>query len=233
MAYHRGDTSASFRLKRDDGFIQDVPVSVFFATNEFPVLETKAIDICEGHTLDIGAGAGRHSLELLRRGKAVTALDILSCLKWIMCDRGVKDVVVSDIFSYSGRQFDTLLMLMNGIGMTGNLRRLTEFLTMAHKFTHEKGQIVCDSIDVSMTTVPMHMAYAEKNENGGRPKGQQAFVMSYGDAIEAFEWLHIDFASLRAICEKTGWTVNLIYQEPNGHYLCQLTKSKMSSFKSK
>ena len=224
MAYHKGDISASFRLERDDGFIQDVPASIFFATQGFPALETKAFDMCKGHILDIGAGAGRHSLALSKMGAPITALDILPSLKQVMLDRGVNDVIIADIFGYSGARFDTLLMLMNGIGMVANPSRLTEFLTMAHKITHENGQIICDSIDVSVTTDPTHMAYTKNNIRKGKPVGQQSFVISYGNEKASFEWLHIDFVSLQKYCDKTGWKANLVHQEPDGRYLCRLTK---------
>lgn len=224
MSYHKGDLSAFFEIKRDDGFRVKVPASVFFSDKDFPPLETRALDSCEGHILDIGAGAGRHSLELIRRGFSVTALDILPNLGQIMRDRGLKDVILSDIFTFSGTRFDTLLMLMNGIGMVGSLERLKKFLSHARDITTDDGQIICDSIDISLTSDPIHVAYRQHNIDKGRPMGQQSFIMTYDAESEPFEWLHIDFPSLQKHCQKSDWEPRLILNEPDGHYLCSLKK---------
>ena len=225
MAYHSGDLSASFEIKRDDGFRQVVPASVFYSEQAFPYLESCALDACNGRVLDIGAGAGRHSLELIRRGFSVTALDILPCFEKILRARGVTEVIISDIFTFSGRRFDTLLMLMNGIGMVGTPDRLDRFLSHAHEITTEDGQIICDSVDVSVSSDPIHVAYREKNIDMGRPIGQQFFIMTYDNESEPFKWLHIDFTSLQEHCQGTGWEPCLIHEEADGHYLCRLKKN--------
>lgn len=62
-------------------------------------------------------------------------------------------MVISDV------RFDTLLMLTNGIGMVGTLDRLTQFLLHAKEITTDGGQIICDSIDVSVTTDPNHITH--------------------------------------------------------------------------
>ena len=87
-AYHAGDHSVSFVLKRDDGFEEKMSASVFFLDKEFSTLEMNALELCKGHVLDIGAGTGRHSLELIKRGFSVTALDISPKLEKIMSQKG-------------------------------------------------------------------------------------------------------------------------------------------------
>jgi SAM-dependent methyltransferase len=158
-----------------------VPASVFFADDEFPPLETRALDLCKGHILDIGAAAGRHSLHLIRRALQVTSLDILPETEAILRDRGVIHVVASDILTFTGERFDTLLMLMNGIGMVGTLDGLDRFLRHAHEITSPSGQIICDSIDVSVTSDPIHSAYRQRNLTLGRQPGHQTFTMTYGE----------------------------------------------------
>jgi len=86
--FHEGDGSASFVINRDDGFDQQVPVSVFFADSELPSLERCALGTCRGRVLDIGAAAGRHSLQLIQSGFDVTSLDILPEVEPILLDRG-------------------------------------------------------------------------------------------------------------------------------------------------
>jgi len=223
--FHAGSQDATFTIRRDDGFQQVVPAAPFFDLESYPPLEKRAMDECHGSVLDIGSAAGRHSLELLRRGLNVTSLDILPEMEGIMRDRGLTDVVIVDVMKFSGRRFNTLLMLMNGIGMAKTIEGLDRFLRHAHELILPGGQIVCDSVDVSVTDNPKHVAYREANAASGRATGQQAFVMDCagGDSSE-FDWLHIDFQSLARSCEATGWEAVLLESEASGHYLCKLTE---------
>jgi len=225
LDFHAGKLDAVFTIRRDDGFRQPVAAAQFFDVERFPPLEGRALEECYGAVLDIGCAAGRHSLELRRRGWQVTSLDILSEMESILKDRGLTDVVIADVFQLSGRRFDTLLMLMNGIGMTGNSNGLVRLLRHAHDLVVAGGQIVCDSIDVSATLHPQHVAYREKNLAEGRPAGQQSFTMEYeGEQSAPFDWLHIDFESISQVCIATGWKAELLESESSGSYLCKLTE---------
>jgi SAM-dependent methyltransferase len=224
-AYRSGCKGALFAITRDDGFEQTVPVKVFFDTAQFPHLETRALNLCRGPVLDVGAAAGRHSLELHRRGMEVWSLDVLPETRQIMSERGVPHPIVGDIISWAERSFDTVLMLMNGIGMVGTPQRLDRFLRHAHRLVSPGGQILCDSIDVSITQTPVHVAYRNKNIERGLYPGQQRFTIKYGDVSGApFDWLHLDFASLARHCQAAGWNCHLIHQEQDGHYLARISE---------
>jgi len=224
--FHSGCLDAAFVIRRDDGFEQRVPAGSFFDVENFPPLENLALNECHGKVLDVGSAAGRHSLELLRRGHEVTSLDILPEMEAIMKDRGLSNIVIADIFQFSAGRFDTLLMLMNGIGMTATFDGLLNFLRQAHGLIVPGGQIVCDSIDVGVTTNSQHGAYRERNLAAGRLPGQQTFSMEYdGEDSIQFDWLHIDFQTLSDVCDKTGWTASLLNNDEGGHYVCKLTEN--------
>jgi hypothetical protein len=224
LAYHSGHADACFTITREDGFEQTVPVKAFFEAHQFPDMEARALDLCFGTVLDVGAAAGRHSLELHRRGMEVWSLDVLPESKQIMSERGVPRPIIGDILSCSERPFDTILMLMNGIGMVGTPQRLDEFLYHARCLISTGGQILGDSIDVSMTQAPIHVAYRNKNIERGLDPGQQRFTIKYEDVLgEPFDWLHLDFASLARHCRAAGWNCQLIHQKPDGHYLARIT----------
>ena len=74
----------------------------------------------------MGAGSGCHSLVLQEKGIDVTAIDISPLSVETMKERGVKKVMEQDFFTLEG-QYDTILMLMNGIGIVGTLERLPKF----------------------------------------------------------------------------------------------------------
>lgn len=225
LDYHAGDASAAFVIHRDDGFHQRVPASIFFSEDAFPPLEARALDLCRGHVLDVGAAAGRHTAHLLGKGLPVTSLDILPETEVILRDRGATRFIAADILTFAGECFDTLLMLMNGIGMVGTAAGLERFLQHAHEIIAPGGQIVCDSMDVSVTSDPVHSAYRQRNLNLGLLPGQQTFTMTYKESTGApFEWLHIDFGMLSELCARSGWHAELLDSEANGHYLCRLTE---------
>ncbi len=107
----------------------ELPVPLLFrAETEMPPLERLALDKARGRVLDTGAGAGCHTLALQQRGLDVTAIDISPGAVRTMRRRGVEDARLCDFFEDDfGGPFDTVLMLMNGIGICGRLERLPFF----------------------------------------------------------------------------------------------------------
>ena len=98
----------AYEIVRDDGYSSIVPLSVFFDDTNFSNLELHALKRCKGKILDVGAGAGRHSLELQRRKADITANDISQNAVDIMKNRGIKKIIHSDIMDLKDTKFDTL-----------------------------------------------------------------------------------------------------------------------------
>ena len=116
----------------------EIPVATLFRTYEdMSEIERKALDMVKGRTLDVGAGSGCHSLILQQRDVDVTANDISPLSVEIMRERGVKKVLEQDFFTLEG-QYDTILMLMNGIGIVGRLERMPEFFRVTCITTCER-----------------------------------------------------------------------------------------------
>jgi SAM-dependent methyltransferase len=212
LDYWRGSEDAAYTIHREDGFFHSFPVAASFA-----------LDRCSGKVLDLGAGAGRHSLALQARGFVVTALESESELVGIMAERGVADAVAGSVSSLTGRQFDTILMLMNGFGLVGTPSGATAFFQHARKLLSHGGQILCDSLDVRQTKNPLHLAYQATNVRNGRAAGQMRFWIEYGGEIgKPFDWLHIDFAGLQSLAQRHGVSAEMLAGEESGHYLARL-----------
>ena len=123
----------------------ELPLPTLFRSyDEMPEIEQKALNIAKGKTLDVGAGSGCHSLVLQDRGIDITAIDISPYSVETMKERGVKKVFEQDFFTLKG-QYDTILMLMNGIGIMGTLERMSVFFKLLDRILAPGGQVLCDS----------------------------------------------------------------------------------------
>ena len=76
--------------------------SVFFRKQkDMNDIELAALNSVQGKILDVGAGAGCHSLVLQLLGHEVTALESSKQSCEVMRQRGLKQVVQSDIMHFS------------------------------------------------------------------------------------------------------------------------------------
>lgn len=206
----------------------EIPVKHLFRTLEqMPELESKALELAStrgGRILDAGAGAGCHALELQSRGCNVTAIDIspLSCEA--MSARGISQVQCINLFDprLTG-PFDTILMLMNGTGIIGKLRNMPDFLARIHALLAPDGQLLVDSSDLK---------YLYENEDGtydidplGPYYGEVDYQMAYRKVKgEPFDWLYVDFQTLKLIVESNGFVCELLQQGGHYDYLARLKK---------
>ena len=120
---------------------------LFRNLKEMPVLEQQALSLCRGRILDVGCGAGSHSLELKKKGLEVISIDISEGAIKTCKLRGLDKAYVNDIHEMSG-EFDTILMLMNGSGLLGNLKNLENSLVHLKSILSPSGQVLIDSSDI-------------------------------------------------------------------------------------
>ena len=220
--YLDGNINATIVVNINKGEADDIPISYFFRAYEnMPELEKKALDLCYGSILDIGAGSGSHSLFLQDNGADVTALDIKKGFVDIMKKRGVKRVIQSDIFDFKGHKFDTLLMMMNGIGFAENFDGLSVFLRSAKKMLNPGGQLILDSSD---------LMYLYEEEDGSYAinlnmeyYGEVLYQIEYmGIKGKPFNWLYIDFDNLSLIAEQSGFKSEKVFEDDHYNYLARL-----------
>ena len=196
---------------------EEMPIDIFFRTEaEMPELEHKAIELCKGKVLDVGAGVGSHSLLLQQKGFDVTAIDICEEAVQIMKQRGVKHAAVQNIFSVTAK-YDTLLFLMNGIGLTGTLAGFVDFLTEVKSLINDGGQLIFDSSDISYL---YEFLPKPTNKYFGEVNYRYEYKKQKGNW---FNWLYIDKKTLSNLCQQNGWNCEIVFDDGEDQYLAKLT----------
>ena len=193
-------------------------VSYLFRTyNEMPELEQKALQLAKGSVLDVGCGAGSHTLELQNERKLdVTAIDISADAVKIMQQRGVKKAVEQDVFLLT-EKYDTLLFLMNGIGLTGTLQGFIDFLYKAKNLLNPEGQLLFDSSDISYL-------YEDSQKPQNKYFGEINYCYEYKKQKgNWFNWLYLDQGTLAHIAHQNGWDLEVIFEDGEDQYLAKLT----------
>lgn len=193
-------------------------VPIYFRSPEaMPDLEMMAIDLCKGKTLDIGAGAGSHALLLQEKGIDVTAIDISEGAVEVMKERGVKNAFVQDVFEMKHEKFDTLLLLMNGIGLVQTIDGLKHFLQQAKALLNKGGQLLFDSSDVAYL-------YEEGIPDLPHYYGEVNCCYEYRrQKSEWFSWLYIDEQTLRKVALEEGFSTEVLFVDESDQYLARLT----------
>lgn len=202
--------------------LDDLPIDYLFRNfDEMNALEQKALEIADGKVLDIGSGAGSHSLYLQNdRNLNVTALDISPKAVEISKLRGVKKAICQDVLEFSDEKFDTILLLMNGTGIFESLAKIDLYLQKLKSLLMDNGQILIDGTNI------MYM-YEEEDGSFCIPAdeyyGELDYVIHYkGEQEESIKWLYLDFDTLANAAVANGFEIDLILEEGDS-YLAKLS----------
>lgn len=196
---------------------------LFRSYNEMPKLEQKALQLANGKVLDVGCGAGSHSLTLQNdRNLDVTSIDI-SPNAIRACElRGLKNAIVQNVMTLEHEKFDTILLLMNGTGIFGTLKETPNFIQKLKSLLNPNGQILIDSSDI--------IYMFDEDEDGGKwiagegYYGELTFTVSYKKETEdEFPWLYLDYNTLQNAAFANGLQCELILEGEHYDYLAKLS----------
>jgi SAM-dependent methyltransferase len=209
----------------------EMSVSYLFRSyDEMPKLEQKALQLCKGKILDVGCGAGSHSLYLQQKGFDVTPIDISENAVKACHLRGLTTARVQDLLAIENdsseseqakQKFDTILLLMNGTGIFGTLSETSKYLQKLKSLLHPNGHILIDSSDI------IYMFDEEEDGSKWVPSdsyyGELTFTISYKNEIEdPFAWLYIDYNTLQNAANANGLQCQLVVEGEHFDYLAKL-----------
>jgi SAM-dependent methyltransferase len=219
-------------IERDDGFValSGGAPSYFAEYKNWPAWQKRAIKFAKGKVLDVGAGAGRVSLYLQKRGCKVTAIDNSPRAIQVCRKRGVKDARVfsiREVGKFSPNTFDTVVMYGNNFGLFGSRAGAKSLLKKLHARTTPNAASIVESNDPYRTTDPAHLAYHRRNRKRGRMPGQlkirARFRFSIGDW---FDYLMVSKKEMQEILNGTGWKVKEFFDSGKTAYTAVIVKEK-------
>lgn len=211
------DIITSTNISEDD----ELPLPYLFRDfKTMPKLEQKALKLAKGHVLDVGCGAGNHSLYLQKKGFQVKGIDISKGAIEVTKQRGVLNAEVKNILNET-KTFDTILLLMNGTGIFQELSQVSIYLKHIKGLLNPKGQILIDSSDIK---------YMYEDKDGGfwidtnaNYYGELDYFLSYkAETEDPMKWLYLDFETMKLACESVGLKCELILEGQHFDYLARL-----------
>lgn len=203
----------------------EMSVSYLFRSfSAMPEIEKQALQLAKGKVLDVGCGAGSHSLYLQEeRNLDVTSIDISANAIQACKLRGLKKAQIHDVMTLENQKYDTILLLMNGAGMCGQLKKVPDFLLKLKSLLNDGGQILLDSSDI--------IYMFDEDEDGGKwiPSdtdyyGEVIFNISYkGEKEQPFKWMYIDYTTLENAAADNGLKCEMILEGEHFDYLARLS----------
>jgi len=219
-------------LERDDGLVAVIKTLGYFSEYEgWSEIEQRAIQFVKGRVLDVGCGAGRHSLYLQEKGFDVLGIDISPLAIKICRLRGLKKARVKSIedVNFKRGSVDTIIMMGNNFGLFGDVKKARRLLRRFYRMTSEDALIIASSRDPYETNDDAHLQYHRLNPERGRMSGQVKIRVRYEKYIgKWFDYLMVSREEMEQILLGTGWEIKEFLNSEGPHYMAIIMKTRSS-----
>jgi SAM-dependent methyltransferase len=221
LDFYNGNTSEDIITSTNISGEDVLPLDYLFRSyNEMPKIEQQALKLSKGKILDVGCGAGSHSLYLQEKELPVKAIDISKGAIEVCKKRGVINTELIALLDEK-ETFDTILLLMNGTGIFQTLQDLPKYLNHLKSLLNKNGRILIDSSDIK---------YMFEDEDGGFWQdlnsgyyGELDYFLSYKDEKETpMKWLYLDFNTLSIACASVGLQCEKVMEGDHFDYLASV-----------
>ncbi len=234
LAQYEGGEPTAEIVERSDGYIETgADPGFYFATyGEWSPAERRAIRFAIGRVLDIGCGAGRHSLYLQEKGLDVTGMDSSPGAVRVCKLRGLKKALlrpISEIGRFKPRSFDTVLMLGNNFGLFGSAVGARRLLKQLTHITSEDARIIAGTRDPHLTTNRDHLQYQRRNRKRGRMPGQIRLRVRFGRVTgEWFDYLLVSPKEMEVLLRDSNWEIERLIGSGEPTYFAVIRKRRAS-----
>ena len=216
LDYHLGNYTEDIKTWTNISVEDTLPLPYLFRDfDKMPFIEQQALKLSRGNVLDVGCGAGSHSLWLQHNNLKVKGIDVSEGAIKVCKKRGLLEAAQLSLLEEK-ETFDTILLLMNGTGIFQELNQVPKYLEHLKSLLDPKGQVLIDSSDISYM-------YGDGYDDE-RYFGELDYFISYkGEVSEPFKWLYLDLKTLKAYCETVGLKCEKIIDGPHFDYLARLS----------
>jgi len=226
-AYYKG--KEVFEIwERDDGYISvALPKTYFSEYADWPLHQRKAMEFVKGSVLDVGCGAGRHSLYLQKKGLDVLGIDVSPLAVKVCRLRGVKKAKVMSIeeVNFKPRAFNSVIMMGNNFSLFGGFKKARRLLHKFHRMTTQNARIIAETRDPYRTDNPTYLEYYELNKKRGRMSGQLRGRLRFERYIgKWFDWLSVSKEEMVEILNETSWKVKEFIDSEDSQYIAIIEK---------
>ena len=223
------DRAVAEIVERDDGQIGIADARRYFAAHDqWGPRDHWVLARAAGRVVDVGAGAGRHSLELQERAMAVLALDVSPGAVEVMRRRGVRETYEGSIFRLAAENegsFDTALLMGNNLGLLESREVSRRWLHALDRLLAPSGRILGIGMDPYATDNEDHLRYHERNRLRGRMGGQIRLRSRFETlATPWFDYLFASLSELRDLLSESPWHIAETCEEGAG-YAVELARS--------
>ncbi len=216
-------------VEREDGYVVGGNSSQYFDKYEkWSPHEKKAIKYAEGEILDIGCGAGKHSLYLQSKGFSVISIDISPLLIKVCKKRGLKKAKLLSIEKIQKlkKYFNTILLLGGNFGLLQNYNKAKNTLKLLYKVSKDKAVIIAESLDPYKTKQKANLEYIKFNLKRNRMAGQRKIRIRYRNfASDWFDYLGVSKKEMERIVEDTGWKIKKFFDSERSSYIAIISKN--------
>lgn len=231
MAFYRNQSDSEI-IEREDGLIDARGLGgkkyYFSGYKDWAPFEKEGMRFVKGRVLDIGCGAGRHSLYLQGRGFNVLGIDNSPLAIQVCRLRGLRKarvLAIEELERLKAGSFDSILMMGNNFGLLGSFRKARRLLRQMARITSPGARIIAQTLDPHPTQDPLHLNYHRLNRKRGRMAGQIRLRVRFKNLIGPWmDYLLVSEKEMRRILEGTGWVLDRIIPSPGSLYIAVLQK---------
>jgi SAM-dependent methyltransferase len=153
-------------IEREDNFIDvgSAPGHYFSEYKSWAPAEKQAIKYAKGRVLDVGCGAGRHSLYLQEKGLDVTGMDNSPGAIKVCKARGVRRALarpIEEVSKFRAASFDTVIMMGNNFGLLGDPEKTKKLLREFYRITSDDAVIIAATLNPYGTSNPEHLRFTD------------------------------------------------------------------------
>lgn len=202
---------------------QEVGIEFYFDTVAFDGSWLESL--LDGPLLDMGAGAGRHSLYFQDQFETV-AIEQNEMLVEILRDRGVTDARRVNMFAlpdtFEANTFGSAIAFGTQVGLSRSMQGLGQFLSDLSCVTTPDATVIIDGYDPEHEKTKEKLDYYEDSSKG---LAYRLLQMEY-DGVLGEPWLYRLFAPdrVREVTTNTEWKVAEVTYGPEHIYQVALRK---------